>query len=187
MCESWPPYAEQLQNEAISPLNDVAAASIAHKEAICSQSNRLLKGAVSSAAAADVNRQSGANKGSLNKRSLRTLKCNEAQGAAITVYVYYRPKTIQNLKRSIKHEDHGESCWRLNTVSSQMVLRFAHITITCNHAANCAQGKTVDFITAVISSNRHGNARNDIRHTIKRFFVLPDFRLFNISFYAIFH
>lgn len=106
LCEYRPPHAVQLQNEAISPLKDVAGASVARQETICSQSNRLLNGAVSSAA----NRQSGANKRSLNKKSLRTLKRNEAQGAAITVCVYYRQNNTKS--KTIHQTRRAESFWR---------------------------------------------------------------------------
>lgn len=114
LCESWPPHAERRQNEAISPLTDVAGAARTHKEVICSRCNRLKDGAASSAAAGDATRQSGANIRSLNKRSLRTLKGNEAHGVAVCVY--YRQRTIQNPKKYLSHMKRREKATGDRTV-----------------------------------------------------------------------
>lgn len=97
-------------------------------------------GAASSAAAGDATRQSGANIRSLNKRSLRTLKGNEAQGTTVAVCVYLDREQYKIQK---KHTWREERKLLETVLSSWMVAGFAHITITCNHAINCARGKRV--------------------------------------------
>lgn len=102
---------------------------------------------------------------SLNKRSLRTLKGNEAQGTAVAVCVYYRQRTIQNPKKaSATQEEQRESCWRQNWVLSVAVDGVGF----CSHHNNvqsCYKLCTGQKSNTSYPFTQNGNAWNNITDT----------------------
>lgn len=151
LCESWPPHG-------------VFFVSYGRTNNICSRCNLLTDGSTPSVAAVDAPRQSGANKRSLNTRSLRTLKGNKAQGAAVAVFVYYRQRTIQNPKKRPSNKEWRESCWRQNRAPS-FVSDAAGFCSHHNNVQSCC--KLYEKQKYVIPFTCNGNAWNNTH------FVLP--------------
>lgn len=129
-CQSRPPHAEWLQNEAINHLIDVISAAIAQREAFCAWSVPSRMGPfIYSLLVIWLDQQwRGCREfGAESRWSDRTSKCSKARASAIFPSVYYRQRTIQNTKQSIEQQEQIKRLSGGWTVSPQMIPAFVFL------------------------------------------------------------
>ena len=146
----------EFKTQPSAPLIDVLGVAVAHREAICAWFMAILDEAASSIAASDRSVELAQGVRETKRWSYKTnvAMMHHSQGAAIIVSVYYRQRTIQSTKQSIKQQELEKATWRQKCAQSNASdgntsgIRFCHLTKAscCNLCTSQSQQPSQLFV-----------------------------------------